>query len=163
MKREFLTKELGLSKEVTDKIMAQYGESVNSLKSENESLKGEVEANAGALARVNELESQKAELEESVGKLTKELSDSKINGAIESSLAAAGAKNFKAVSALIDKSKITFEDGKVRGIAEQLDVIKNECEYLFYQDNQASGMRHTSSQNLKDAFTNYARAGAKLD
>ena len=38
MKREFLTGELGLSKEITEKIMAQYGESVNSLKKENERL-----------------------------------------------------------------------------------------------------------------------------
>jgi len=41
MKREFLTGELGLSKDVTEKIMAQYGESVNSLKSENERLSSE--------------------------------------------------------------------------------------------------------------------------
>ena len=163
MKRDFLTKELGLSKEVTDKIMAQYGESVNSLKTENESLKGEIEANAGVLARMNELEIQRAELEESVGKLSEELKETKINGALSTSLVAAGAKNLKAVGALIDKSKITFEDGEVQGLSEQIDVIKNECEYLFYTDNQSSGMRHTSSQNFKDAFTSYARAGAKLN
>ena len=38
MKRDFLMNELGLSKEQTDKIMAQYGESVNSLKDENKRL-----------------------------------------------------------------------------------------------------------------------------
>ena len=170
MKRDFLTKELGLSKDVTDKIMAQYGESVNSLKSEhehllkeNESLQGKIEKSIIDLKRVSELESKNAELEESVGKLTKELSDSKINGVISASLIAKGAKNLKAVSALIDKSKITFEDGGVSGLTEQLDAIKSECEYLFYEDNKSSGMRHTSSQNFKDAFTSYARAGAKLN
>ena len=163
MKRDFLTKELGLSKEMTDKIMAQYGESVNSLKSENEGLKCEIEKNTETLTRLHEVETQKAELEENLEKLTKELSDSKINGVLSLSLLSAGAKNLKAVSALIDKNKITFEDGEVRGLAEQIEVVKSECEYLFHEDSKSSGMRHTSSQKLNDGFTSFARAAANLN
>ena len=84
MKRDFLTGELGLTKEVTDKIMAQYGESVNSLKSENARLTEENEKylkkaqNAENLAsRLAEVDDRNQQLEESVGKLTSELNESK--------------------------------------------------------------------------------------
>ncbi len=170
MKRDFLTTELGLSKEMTDKIMAQYGESVNSLKTENERLTQENEGlKADALDkdkmknRVGELETLNQELSENVSKLTSELNNSKIDGVISASLIGAGAKNLKAVSALIDKSKVSFEDGNVLGLKEQIDAIKDECGYLFHNESQSTGMRHTSSNNLADGFTSYARAGAKLN
>ena len=170
MKREFLTKELGLSKEVTEKIMAQYGESVNSLKKENERLQNENVglktnlSNADELkAHACELESKNAELEKSVTDLSSQLENFKINGVVSEKLISAGAKNLKAVSALIDKSKISCEDGIILGLDEQLKTIKGECDYLFYGNTQASGMRHTSSGGQTDGFTSYARAGAKLD
>lgn len=170
MKRDFLTKELGLSKEMTDKIMAQYGESVNSLKTEqerllkeNEALKENEQQKSDLESKLFELEGQKTELLESVEKLTSELNNSKINGVISASLISAGAKNLKAASALIDKSKITFEDDVVLGLKEQIDAVKDECGYLFYDNSQSSGMRHTSSNAATDGFTSYARAGAKLN
>ncbi len=170
MKREFLTKELGLSKEATEKIMAQYGESVNSLKTENERLLKENEGLKTTLsgtdelkAHAGELESKNSELEKSVNDLSSQLENFKLNGAVSEKLISAGAKNIKAVSALIDKSRLSFEDGMVLGLDEQLKSIKEECDYLFYGENLASGMRHTSSGRQTDGFTSYARAGAKLD
>jgi len=170
MKREFLTKELGLSKEATEKIMAQYGESVNSLKKQNESLLDEIEGLKMTLSesdeikvRAGELESKNGELLKNIDELTSQLNTLKVGGKISEKLTAAGAKNLKAVSALIDKSKISFEDGVILGLDEQLKTIKEECDYLFYGDTQASGMRHTYSGKQTDGFTSYARAGAKLD
>ena len=170
MKREFLTKELGLSKEATEKIMAQYGESVNSLKSENERLQNENEglkttlSNADELKiHAGELESKNAEREKNISDLSSQLENFKINGVVSEKLTAVGAKNIKAVSALIDKSKISIEGGMVLGLDEQLKTIKEECDYLFYSDAQASGMRHISSGKQTDGFTSYARAGAKLE
>lgn len=170
MKRDFLTQELGLSKEMTDKIMAQYGESVNSLKSENqrllhenEGLKTAAQGAEESKNRIGELENLNSELNESVLKLTKELNNSKIGGMVTAGLLSAGARNLKAVSALIDMEKITVEDDKVTGLTEQIEAVKNECGYLFYDENQSSGMRHTSSKNLADGFTSYARAAAKLN
>ena len=170
MKREFLTKELGLSKEVTEKIMAQYGESVNSLKKQNESLLEENEGLKMAMSetdeikmRSGELESKNSELLKNVEELTSQLNALKVGGKISEKLSAAGAKNLKAVSALIDKSKINIEDGEVFGLSEQLKKIKDECDYLFYDENQSSGMRHSAAPNQADGFTSYARAGAKLN
>lgn len=170
MKREFLTKELGLSKEATEKIMAQYGESVNSLKKENESLLKENEGLKMAMSesdeikkRAGELESKNSELLQNVDELTSQLNMLKADGKMSEKLSSAGAKNLKAVSALIDKSKLSFEDGEVLGLDEQLKTIKDECSYLFYDERVSSGMRHASIPNQTDSFTSYARAAAKIN
>lgn len=163
MKRDFLTGELGLSKEQTDKIMAQYGESVNSLKEENKRLTEENEAFSQKAQGADELHTQVTELTERVGKLTSELKSSQINGAVSQALLSAGAKNLKAAGALIDIDKISFEDDGVKGLTEQVEQIKKDCGYLFYDDSYASGMRHRSSADINDGFTSYARAAAKLN
>lgn len=169
MKREFLTGELGLSKEITDKIMAQYGESVNSLKNENARLTDENESYFQKACDAENLASSLAEmaeknqqLEESVGRLTSELNDSKLTGAVTSALIAAGAKNVIAAGALIDKGKITFDDSGIQGLSEQIEAVKNECAYLFYDGDYSSGMAHHSAHSTTDGFTSFARAAAKL-
>lgn len=169
MKRDFLTGELGLTKEITDKIMAQYGESVNSLKSENARLIQENEAyskkaqNAENLAsRLAEMDDKNQQLEDSIGKLTVELNESKLTGAVTSALIAAGAKNVIAAGALIDKGKITVDDTGMQGLSEQIDSIKQECSYLFYDNDYSSGMAHSATHSHTDGFTSFARAAAKL-
>ena len=163
MKRDFLTGELGLSKEVTEKIMAQYGESVNSLKEENKRLADENAAFRQEADEAKGLKLQVDELNACVGKLTSELKESKIDGALSQALIGAGAKNLKAVSALIDKGKILISEEGVSGIEEQIEAIKSDCDYLFYDNRQASGMRHLSAVKSDDGFTSYARAAAKLN
>jgi len=50
-----------------------------------------------------------------------------INDVIKS----AGAKNEKAVKALLDLDKVSVENGEVKGLQEQIDELKKTCEYLF--------------------------------
>ena len=170
MKREFLTKELGLTKEVTEKIMAQYGESVNSLKKENESLLDEngrlratMEEFDAIKSRNGELQGKNDELLKNYEELTMQFDSLKLEGKLKEKLASCGAKNLKAVSALIDRDSISVEDDEILGLSEQLKRIKDECDYLFYDEKQSSGMRHSSTPNETDGFTSYARAGAKLN
>ncbi len=170
MKREFLTGELGLTKEITDKIMASYGESVNRLKKENEALNEKVssfENEKNNTAELNEkvltLSAENEKLLSDFENLSKELSDSKLSGAISSALSSAGARNLKACEALLEKGEITLEDGEVKGLSEQIERIKKDCSYLFYEPNLSSGMRHASIPKNEDGFTHFARAGAKLN
>lgn len=170
MKREFLTGELGLSKEITDKIMAQYGESVNSLKKEHERLTNENRELAEKVTEtdeltllVEELTRSKTELTENVENLKNSLQDAEFNGVLSSLLAMNGAKNIKAVSALVDKEKIRLAENGEAEIKEQIEKIKNECEYLFYDEGFSSGMRHGAGTNSADGFTSMARAAAKLN
>ena len=169
MKREFLTGELGLSKEITEKIMAQYGESVNSLKKENERLVSEntsLTEKATSTDELNllveELTKSKTELAENVESLKKSLADAEFEGVLSSMLAMNGAKNIKAVSALINKEKANLAEDVETEIKGQIETIKNECEYLFYDEGFSSGMRHGASGNNADGFTSMARAAAKL-
>ncbi len=169
MKREFLTGELGLTKEITEKIMAQYGESVNSLKSENARLNAENESylkkaqdRENLATLLKEAEEKNQQYEVSLGKLTSELNESKLTGALTSALISAGAKNIIAAGALIDKGKITVNDEGIQGLTEQIEAVKKECSYLFYDNDYSSGMAHTSSQKNNDGFTSFARAAAKL-
>lgn len=169
MKREFLTGELGLSKEITEKIMAQYGESVNSLKKENERLVLEntsLTEKAASTDELNllveELTKSKTELAENVESLKKSLADAEFEGVLSSMLAMNGAKNIKAVSALINKEKANLAEDVETEIKGQIETIKNECEYLFYDEGFSSGMRHGASGNNADGFTSMARAAAKL-
>lgn len=169
MKREFLTGELGLSKEVTDKIMAQYGESVNSLKKEheritleNKELSEKITQTDELVLQLEELTKSKTELAENVENLKKSLADAEFNGVLSSILATSGAKNIKAVSALIDREKINLAENHEAELKEQIETIKSECEYLFYDNGFSSGMRHGAGTNSADGFTSMARAAAKL-
>ncbi len=170
MKREFLTGELGLSKEVTEKIMAQYGESVNSLKKEldriskeNKELVDKTLASDELVNQVEELTKSKSELTENIENLKKSLYDARFDGVLSSCLAMSGAKNIKAVSALIDRTKINLDEDAESSIKEQIEAVKNECSYLFYDGDLSSGMRHGVATKDADGFTSMARAAAKLN
>ena len=51
--------------------------------------------------------------------------------AIDNALLESKAKNMKAVRALVDDSRIVVKDGKLTGLSEQIDAIKNSDPYLF--------------------------------
>lgn len=176
MKREFLTGELGLSKEITDKIMAKYGESVNGFKAkvqaaQNENkqladsiaaLNQDVENNMKLCEKVQNLEGEKERLLKELDTVKTELKDSELSGAIVSALSAAGAKNVKAVGALLDKTAVSVDDEGVHGLTEQIDAIKRGNGYLFYDGFMSSGMHHGSQTDVDDDFAHFARTGAKL-
>ena len=58
--------------------------------------------------------------------------------ALSSALLGAKAKNVKAVSALLNRDGLKFEDGKITGLDEQLKKVKEENAYLF-ESEQAGG------------------------
>ena len=77
------------------------------------------------LAEIKALnESEKLEYEN-------KLSQAKRNYAIDSALKGAGAKNTKALMALLDQEQIKIEEDKVVGIEEQLTKLKESDSYLF--------------------------------
>ena len=177
MKREFLTGELGLSKAVTDKIMAQHGRAVSNLKENLERLEKE---NADYVSQMETLKESRDEiltLKESLDAaaidmdalknerdgLKSKLSEIELTHEIGKELAKLGAKNLKAAGALIDRTAIEKTDEGYFGIREQAERVKEECRYLFHDGITASGMRHAPSAQNADSFTQFARAGAKLN
>lgn len=63
-----------------------------------------------------------------------QLNKIKFEHAIDTALTGAKARNTKAVSALLDRETITFKDGKLLGLDEQLKTLKKDNAYLFEED-----------------------------
>lgn len=62
----------------------------------------------------------------------KEMAKLRLDNAVEAALAAAGAKNVKAVRSLFDAEKLKLDDdGKVDGLEEQISAVKKSDPYMF--------------------------------
>lgn len=154
MNRNFL-KELGLSDEQVDKVMAEHGKNVSDAQA-NESKLTAVEADRDALQKQldeanNQLdglskdketgEGLKAKLQEAVTEIDNVKKQAEIDSSqikkdyeIKFALREAGALNDKATLALLDTEAITVNsDGQLIGLSEQLENLKSENSFLFAQ------------------------------
>lgn len=86
-----------------------------------------------------------------------ELAQLRLDNAMDAALTVAGAKNGKAVKALIDVSKVKLgEDGKLTGWDEQIKAVQKSDSYLFHtKQNQFRGFQPGASSDNKP--------GAKVD
>lgn len=105
-------------------LKANLAERDNQLKDLGEKAKGN-----------EELTKKIAELTETNKKLSEEY-EAKIAArereyAIDGELSKIGAKNLKAVKALLDDEKIVVKDGQIVGLNEQIETIKKNDAYLF--------------------------------
>ena len=81
--------------------------------------------------------------EEAILEAEAKMAEREKENAISDTLDKANSKNKKALSALIDFDKVSFEDGKLIGLIEQIESLKQECDYLF-----------NDSETDKPKFTN---------
>lgn len=151
MKKDFLA-QLGLNEEQAQAVLVQYGKDVTSIKASNEQLQTQV----GELAtQVGDRDKQLKKLEKAAGdnaELQKEIADlreknekqanewqTKIseqskNFSISNALRDAGAKNVKAVTALLDMDKVSVDDnGNLIGLSDQVKALQETDAYLFAQ------------------------------
>lgn len=63
--------------------------------------------------------------------LVKSYADKEKNTAINQAISNAKGKNTKAILALVDSDKITYKDGKLEGLEDQLKELQNSDAYLF--------------------------------
>lgn len=123
MKREDLIS-WGLTDEQVKKVMAGLDgdKQLNDLKKSS----GD---NAELKAQIEEL--QKKNTEQAKAHAA-EMAQLKLDNAVDTALTAAGAKNSKAVKALLDMSKVKLgEDGKLSGWDEQISAVQKSDSYLF--------------------------------
>ncbi len=156
MKREDL-KEMGLNDDQIASVMTAYGKEMNPLKeqvdnltSERDNLQQQVSDRDGQLddlrknaGKNEELEAQIKQLQEdnkaNAAKYQDELATKEKSFKIEGALRDAKAKNVKAVLSLIDTDKVSVKkDGKLDGLTDQLDAIKQSDGYLFESDEPKS-------------------------
>lgn len=119
--------EVGEENKALKKAVADRDKQLDALKTasgDNEELKKQIEA----------MKQQNAEQEKAH---RAELGRLRLENAMDAALAAAGARNGKAVKSLLDLSRVKLgEDGKLEGLEEQLKEIKKSDGYLFAGEKQ---------------------------
>ncbi len=150
MKTQFL-KDLGLEKEVIDKILAENGRDIETEKVKTTDLQTQLDtANKTIKERNKQLETLKnstgniEELKKQIETLqndnkvadeehAKEIKKIKVENALNNALNAANAKNSKAVKALLELGEDVEleEDGKIKGLDEKIKALKKSDGYLF--------------------------------
>lgn len=89
----------------------------------------------------DDIEKIKNEYEDKINKI-------KLSSALDLEISKSGAKNAKALKALLDMDKIELENGELKGFAEQLEEVKKENDYLF-ETGLDTGLKHSGkSENL---------------
>lgn len=187
MKTEFL-KNLGITEQsIIDQIMAENGRDVGKAKGDLTTLQtrvtdleNDIKTKDATITRlqteadkVDGLNQKISQLETDNTKLTNDLntkvSQIQKDHAIESTVRDAKARNIKAVIAQLDMDKITFENGELGGLTEQLEALKSgeDTSFLFGDTkpaapsgthinnppNGGSGGNPPTSKSLAEAIT----------
>ena len=148
MKKEDLIA-MGLTEDQAKKVMDSLdGNFVtkarfNEVNEENKTLKQSVADRDKQLEDLKKSSGDNAELKKQIETLQQQNADQKkahdaemaqlkLDNAIDAALTAAGAKNTKAVRALIDPSKMKLgEDGTVEGLPDVIKAVQKSDPYLF--------------------------------
>ena len=165
MKRDFL-KNLGIEdKDIIDKILDENSSDIGRAKGELETYKNKVAELEGKVStqeteiaslktkanNVDELNNKIAQLETDKTNLTNELNtkvtEIKKDHAIEGKIRDAKGKNIKAIKALLDMDKITYENEELGGIDEQLTALgtAEDSSMLFGETKSAPAGTHPST------------------
>lgn len=184
MKRDFL-KNLGIEdNDIISKILDENSADIGRAKGELQTykdkvtdLEGQVQTKDGEIATLQKkvgdtdaLNQQIAQLTTDKTNLTNEL-NTKVNKiqkdyAIEGRIRDRKGKNVKAIKALLDEDKITYEDGNLGGIDDQLDALEKaeDSAMLFGAVSAPSGTHHhtpNSSGGNPPTANTFAEAIAK--
>lgn len=161
---------MGLTEEQAKKVMDSLdGNYVtktrfNEVNEENKTLKKSVSDRDKQLEDLKKSSGDNEELKRQIETLQQENANQKkaheaemaqlrLDNAIDAALTAAGAKNIKAVRALLDTSKVKVgEDGKLTGFDDLLSAVQKSDSYLFAEKQQKQnfkGFQPGASGNVK--------------
>lgn len=151
MKRDFL-KNLELTDEQINAIMAENGKDVNELKEQVNSLTTE---KSGLQAQLTDRDSQlkglkdavkdndelKAQVEQlqkdnkvAAEKFTAEIAAQKKSYLVNQALTEAGVRNAKAMTALLDLDSVSVKDDQLVGLSDQLNSLRESDGYMFKEE-----------------------------
>lgn len=165
---------LGLTKEQTDEVIKINGNDienakagVSGLKAENESLARQVKERDKQIETLKAAAGDNEDLKKQIETLqadnkakdeahAKELNQLKIDAAVERALKDGGAKNVKAVKALLELADAKLDDdGAVKGLSEQIEKLKADetSKFLFEEGQQAQfkGFQPGASSGVSDS------------
>lgn len=177
--------DLGLSKEQADAIIKINGDDIENAKSvssaELKNMQTEVDGLKGQVKdRDKQLETLKASAGDNEA-LTKQIADLqkantdaaaahesemnklKIDFAVEKALTSAGAKNLKAVRALLELEDAKFDkEGNVKGLAEQIEKLTSgdDTKFLF---NEVQQQNQNTFKGFQPGASGEVKPGAEVD
>ena len=150
MKRDFLKNlDLGdgvkLPDSAVEAIMAEYGKSKKQFETQISTLNTQLTEANGKLEGYDPSWKQKAE------NAQKELERQQFDFALERAVSAAKPRNAKAVTALLDREKLTFAGGEIVGLDKQLTALKagEDTAFLFESDTpRKTGLSHQGGRDV---------------
>ena len=146
MKKEELL-ELGLTEEQIQGVFKLNGQDINSIKSERDNLKSELEVANNKISELGDYENIKSEVE----KYKNEISDLKLNHSIENSLMKSKVKNPKAAKALLDIEALKNSKNFDSDLENQIKSMKESDSYLFEVEGRSvGGAGSVNEPNVKD-------------
>ena len=112
-------------------------------------------------------EQKLAELKQKYDKDTEalktELKQAKFNGALDLALERSGAKNTKAVRALLDLDSLELdENGGLSGLSQQLESLRADNGFLFGRGAASTALAQGAAFPVTDGFVASAREAAGL-
>jgi hypothetical protein len=185
MERKFL-EELGLDKEVIEKIMAQHGKTVESHKTaaenavkDRDTYKGQLEDVSKKLkafdgvdveALRGEVETLKKDIATKESDFQGQLADRDFQAMLNAEIMAAKGKNPKAVMSLLDMDTLKASKNQKEDTAAAVKALLETDAYLFGETSETTaakvktGGEHTETNNTdSDPFVAAAMKGAGLD
>lgn len=146
MKRKFL-EDLGLESDAIEKIMAEAGKEITTLKAKVDDLTEQITVKETTITEKNnkiaELEKvdveaiKKQAREEGIAEGSKEVEVFKKQNALDKALSKYKAKDTSILSKMLDMEKVKYDDNFeiVEGLEEQVNTLKESHDYLFENDN----------------------------
>lgn len=132
---------LGLDEEsarlAAEYIEENYGD-IMELKRENQLLQEQMEEKGGyGYQRLQrEYEDLRGRYDDEVGGLRSLLEEKDRDQALERALMASGCRSNKAARALLPMDSLRMKDGRVNGLDEALEQLKQEAPFLFEEESQ---------------------------
>ena len=177
--------DLGLSKEQADAIIKINGDDIENAKSvssaelknmqtEVDDLKGQVKDRDKQLETLKASAGDNEALTKQIADLQKantdaaaahesEMNKLKIDFAVEKALTSAGAKNLKAVRALLELEDAKFDkEGNVKGLAEQIEKLTSgdDTKFLF---NEVQQQNQNTFKGFQPGASGEVKPGAEVD
>ncbi|MEG0904453.1 MAG: phage scaffolding protein [Lachnospiraceae bacterium] len=179
MKTDFL-KELGLEKEVIDKIMAENGKDIDAeqkkvtkVEGERDNYKEQLDTATGQLEQFKDVKPE--ELQATIEQLKKDIKDKDDEYAskesdrifvesINQSIKDAGGRNEKAVLSMLDIESLKASKNQIEDIKKALETVKESDAYLFGENEPINNpiVTHSGGAGSTDSRMSTMRAAMGL-
>ncbi|ATH60201.1 phage scaffolding protein [Staphylococcus nepalensis] len=173
-------REIGIDEESLEKVMSLHGQEVqglndkvtqketkvNELQSTVDSYKEDNKQKDNELKDLQEKAKNGDDLQQTISYLRqanqekenqrqKEIEDLKFNHSLENKLRDVGARNIKAVRALLDSENLKFndEENEIIGLQDQLEKLRESDSYLFDDSTNTDNSNQNSQQQQSQSYS----------